>query len=67
MTSRIMLRVDAALSDEFLGAFPNLSARKEGPTSTLVGELADQQDLQGVLALLESLGVSVLEVIVIPD
>ena len=46
--TRMLIRVDAELSDELSGAFPHLVARTQ-PATTLTGEMADQQELQGVL------------------
>lgn len=65
--TRMMIRVDAELSDELSGAFPQLTARTQRATTTLTGEVADQEELQGVLNLLNSLGISVVEVVTIPD
>jgi len=64
--TRMLIRVDAELTDELSGAFPHLVARTQRAT-TLTGELADQQELQGVLTLLSSLGISVVEVVAFPD
>ncbi len=64
--TRMLIRVDAELSDELSGAFPHLVARTQRAT-TLTGEMADQQELQGVLTLLNSLGISVVEVVTFPD
>jgi hypothetical protein len=65
--TRMMIRVDAEISDELSGAFPHLTARTQRATTTLTGEMADQEELQGVLNLLNSLGISVVEVVTIPD
>ncbi|GAA4372405.1 hypothetical protein [Nocardioides caricicola] len=62
----MLIRVDAELTDELSGAFPHLVARTQRAT-TLTGEMADQQELQGVLNLLSSLGISVIEVVAFPD
>lgn len=64
--TRMLIRVDAELTDELSGAFPHLVAHTQRAT-TLTGEMADQQELQGVLALLNSLGISVVEVVAFPD
>jgi hypothetical protein len=64
--TRMLIRVDAELTDELSGAFPHLVARTQRAT-TLTGEMADQQELQGVLTLLSSLGISVVEVVAFPD
>ena len=65
--TRLMIRVDAELSDELSGAFPHLTARTHRAESTLTGELIDQEELQGVLSLLNALGINVLEIVTIPD
>ena len=64
--TKMLIRVDAELTDELSGAFPHLVARTQRAT-TLTGEMADQQELQGVLTLLSSLGISVIEVVAFPD
>lgn len=63
----MLIRVDSELSDELVTAFPNLRARHHRASTTLTGEVTDQQELQGLLALLDSLGISVIEVMTVPD
>ena len=63
----MMIRVDAELSDELAGAFPHLTPKTQRATTTLTGDLADQEELQGVLHLLTSLGIDVVEIVTIPD
>ena len=63
----MLIRVDAELSDELSGAFPHLRPRHHRASTTITGEVADQKELQGVLNLLDSLGIGVLEVLTIPD
>lgn len=63
----MLIRVDAEISDELAGAFPHLTARTQPATTTLTGEMTDQEELQGVLNLLSSLGIGVVEVVTIPD
>lgn len=65
--ARMLIRVDAELSDELSGAFPHLTARTQRATTTLTGDMTDQEELQGVLNLLNSLGIAVVEVVTIPD
>ena len=65
--TRMLIRVDAELSDELSGAFPHLVARTQPVSTTLTGEMTDQAELQGVLSLLSSLGINVVEVVTIPD
>lgn len=64
---RTLIQVDSQLSDEFSNAFPTMVARPHHESTTLVGKLADQQELQGVLNLLDSLGVEILMIVNIPD
>jgi hypothetical protein len=65
--TRMLIRVDAALTDELSSAFPHLTTHTAPPQSTLVGEVVDQEELQGVLNLLHSLGIAVVEIVTIPD
>ena len=46
---------------------PSCPSRPQRATTTLTGDLVDQQELQGVLNLLSSLGIDVIEVVTIPD
>ena len=57
----MMIRVDAELSDELASAFPHLTPRSHRASTTLTGEVEDQQELQGVLNLLDSLGIEHLD------
>lgn len=65
--AKILIRVDADLTDELSSAFPQLVTHHHPASTTLVGDLADQQELQGVLNLLSTLGIDVVEVLTIPD
>jgi hypothetical protein len=65
--TRLLIRVDAAVSDELLGAFPQLGMRVHPLQTTLTGEVTDQEELLGVLNLLTSLGIPIVEVITIPS
>ena len=65
--TRMLIRVDAELSDELLSAFPNLTSRRHRASTTLTGEVTDREQLQGVLNLLSALGIDVVEVLTIPD
>jgi hypothetical protein len=67
MNTRMLIRVDVDLSDELTGAFPHLSVHHHKASTTLTGEIVDQQELQGLLSLLDSLGIRVIEVVTIPD
>lgn len=62
-----MIRVDADLTDELSGAFPQLTVRHHRAQTTLTGRVTDQEELQGVLNLLSTLGIDVVEVVTIPD
>ncbi|QBR93342.1 hypothetical protein [Nocardioides euryhalodurans] len=64
--TKMLIRVDAELSDELAGAFPHLAVQHHRPQTTLVGDLTDQEELQGVLQLLASLGIQIIEVVTIP-
>ena len=63
----MLIQVDANLSDEFTGAFPHLAARHSSASTTLIGKVADQQELLGVMNLLVSMGIEILVVLRIPD
>ncbi len=65
--TRMMIRVDGELTDELVGAFPHLIPQTQRATTTLTGDLADQEELQGILNLLNSLGIKVVEIVTIPE
>ena len=65
--TKVLIRVDAKLSDELTGAFPQLKVRNHPAQTTLMGDLSDQEELQGVLSLLRSLGIDVVEVVTLPE
>jgi len=65
--ARMLIRVDAELTDELSHAFPHLTAHSHPASTTLTGDVVDQQELQGVLNLLSSLGIDVVEVLTIPE
>lgn len=65
--SRTLIRLDDEVPPEVLSAFPQLVTRSQRAHSTIVGDVADQQELQGLLNFLSSLGYSVVEVVTIPD
>ncbi|MVU80692.1 hypothetical protein GPX89_26000 [Nocardia sp. ET3-3] len=56
------IRVRGHLSDTLLVAFPDLQVRPQGGETVLIGGLADQSALYGVLARIEALGIDLLEV-----
>jgi hypothetical protein len=65
--AKMMIRLDSELSDELVSAFPHLTPRRHGASTTLTGQVTDQEELQGVLNLLSSLGIDVVEVVTIPE
>ncbi|MEI7057359.1 hypothetical protein WBG06_16155 [Nocardioides sp. CCNWLW239] len=64
--TRILIRVDSAVSDDDLATLPHLNLATQRATTTLVGDLADDE-LQRVLDLLSALGVDVIEIVTIPE
>ena len=65
--TRTLIRVDAELSRELASKFPHLRIQTHRTQSTLSGDIEDQEELQGVLNYLSSVGVTVVEVVTIPD
>lgn len=63
----MLIRVDAEMSDELSSAFPHLTAHHHRASTTLTGQVTDQEELQGVLNLLNALGIEVIEVLTIPE
>ena len=63
----MLIQVDAELSDEFTDAFPRLVARHKGASTTLIGKVADQQEMLGVMSTLVGMGVDILVMFRIPD
>lgn len=55
------------MSDDVLETFPHLTRATQPATTTLVGDIADAKELQGVLDLLSALGVDVIEIVTIPE
>jgi hypothetical protein len=55
------IRIEGNLGPTLLSAFPAMTARREG-THTLLTGLLDQSALFGVLAVVEGLGLCLLEV-----
>ncbi len=64
--TRVRIRLDDEVTDELLSAFPQLTPVQRTQT-TLTGDVADQQELQGVLNFLSSLGITIVDVVTIPD
>jgi hypothetical protein len=64
--TRVRIRLDDSVTDELLTAFPRLTSIQRIQT-TLTGDVVDQQELQGVLNFLSSLGITIVDVVTIPD
>ena len=65
--TRVLIRLDDEVTDELLSAFPQLTASLHRTQTTLTGDIADQEELQGVLNFLSSLGITIVDVVTIPD
>jgi hypothetical protein len=65
--TKVLIRVNGELSDELTTAFPALRARTHPTQTTLMGDLSDQEELQGVLNLLRSLDIDVVEIVTLPE
>lgn len=66
--THVRITVDTEVSEELLASFPTLHARVQPhPRSTITGDLADSQELQGVLNFLASMGVGISDVVVLTD
>jgi hypothetical protein len=63
----LLIQANADLSHELTGAFPNMVARHNGTSTTLIGRVADQQEMLGMLNLLVSMGVEIQVMLSIPD
>ncbi|NIK61539.1 hypothetical protein [Kribbella shirazensis] len=62
-----VIRVQGNLSRDLTDAFPSLTADPEPAQTVLHGYLADQAALAGILNHLDTLGVSILEVLQVPS
>lgn len=65
--TKMLIRVDGEVTEELSSAFPHLTTRTHRAQTTLVGDMVDQEELQGVLNLLHSLGIPVVEIVTIPE
>ena len=65
--TRMLIRVDAELTDELTSKFPHLRPSTQPPQTILSGDVEDQEELNGVLNHLSAMGVTVVEVITVPD
>ncbi len=60
--NRYEIRLGGHLGNTMRAAFPELRARVDGRDTVLTGLLPDQSAVFGVLAVIESLGLELLEV-----
>jgi hypothetical protein len=65
--TRVLIRLDDELTDEMMSAFPQLTPAVQRTQTTLRGDVVDQEELQGVLNFLSSMGVTIVDVVTIPD
>jgi hypothetical protein len=65
--TRVRIRLDDEVTDALLSAFPQLSSTVQRTQTTLTGSVLDQQELQGVLNYLSSMGITILDVVTIPE
>jgi hypothetical protein len=65
--TRVLIRLDDELTDEMMSAFPQLTPTVQRTQTTLRGDVVDQEELQGVLNFLSSMGVTIVDVVTIPD
>ncbi|MDF8262703.1 hypothetical protein [Luteipulveratus flavus] len=66
-TTRVMIRLDDEVSEELLSAFPRLEAKVQRAHTTLTGDFTDQSELQGVLNYLSAMGITIVDVVTIPE
>jgi hypothetical protein len=62
-----VIRVNGDLSPELTRAFPSLTADREPAQTVLHGDLEDQSALAGVLNHLDTLGITIVEVVQVPS
>lgn len=65
--TKVRIRVDDELSDELLTAFPHLVPTVSRTQTTLSGDVVDQEELQGVINFLASMGITIVDVLTIPE
>lgn len=69
MPVRYQFIIDGTLSERALAAFPELTAsdRAPGDVTTLFGPVADPVALRSIMARIDSLGLTLLEMRQMPD
>lgn len=65
--TRVMIRVQDVVSEELLSAFPQLVPTVTTAQTTLTGTVVDQEELQGVINFLASMGITIVDVLTIPE
>jgi hypothetical protein len=65
--TKVMIRVEDVVSDELLSAFPQLVPTVTRTQTTLTGTVVDQAELQGVINFLASMGITIVDVLTIPE
>ena len=65
--TKVMIRVNDELSEDLLSAFPQLVPTVNPTQTTLTGHMVDQEELQGVINFLASMGVTIVDIMTIPD
>jgi hypothetical protein len=65
--TRVRIRLDEQVTDEMLSAFPQLTPTERRTQTTLTGDVADQEELQGGLNSLSSMGITIIDVVTIPE
>lgn len=59
---RYEILVGGPIGETIMQAFPTLTATRRGPDTVLIGPLADQSALYGVIHQLEDLGLQLLDI-----
>ncbi|WP_459545683.1 hypothetical protein [Nocardia sp. X0981] len=64
---RYQFTIDGELSERALAAFPELAGDRDSGTTVLSGPVPDSTGIRGVLARIDNLGLTVLELRRLPD
>ncbi|GAB2661784.1 hypothetical protein [Nocardia goodfellowii] len=67
MSAKYQFVVEGALSERVLAAFPELESATREATTALTGTVADSTAMRGVLARLDNLGLTLLEMRRLPE